>query len=79
MNENARRRVALKTARAKQAEEQAALLQALNIPPEYLDKLKTDCLRAANDRLRGADPHAVVAEAARDLEARLHFLQGGVQ
>jgi hypothetical protein len=52
-----------------------AVKQALSsLPSEYLDKLRHDCLVAANTRLRGASPEEVVAEAARDFEGRLRFL-----
>ncbi len=47
-----------------------------DLTPEYLDKLKLDCLRAAHNSMPGADPHAVVRAAAADLEARLGFLRG---
>jgi hypothetical protein len=80
----ARRRVAGAAGRVaekqRKAERAAAVQQALvTIDPAYLEKLKHDCLRAANDRLRGASPEDVVREAARDLEGRLRFLTGGWQ
>jgi len=54
---------------------EAAVKQALSsLPSEYLDKLRHDCLVAANTRLRGASPEEVVAEAERDFEGRLGFL-----
>jgi hypothetical protein len=54
---------------------EAAVKQALSsLPSEYLDKLRYDCLVAANTRLCGASPEEVVAEAERDFEGRLRFL-----
>jgi hypothetical protein len=52
---------------------------ATDITPEYLDKLRLDCLRAANNSMPGADPHAVVRAAAADLEVKLRFLRGQSQ
>ena len=52
----------------------AATNAANNRSPEYLETLRVDCLRAANDRLRDADPQEVVRAAAADFEARLRFL-----
>ena len=46
------------------------------LTPEQIDKIRLDCLRAANTQLRGASPEEVVAAAAADLEARLRFLRG---
>ncbi len=47
-----------------------------DLTPEYLDKLRLDCLRAADNSMPGADPHAVVRAAAADLEVKLRFLRG---
>ena len=47
-----------------------------DLTPEYLDKLRLDCLRAAHNSMPGADAHAVVRATAADLEARLRFLRG---
>ena len=47
-----------------------------DLTPEYLDKLRLDCLRAANNSMPGADPHAVVRAAAADLEVKFRFLRG---
>jgi hypothetical protein len=58
----------------KRAESTAAVQAAANLPPEYLDKLRHDCLVAANARRPGASPEEVTREAARDLEGRLRFL-----
>lgn len=67
---NAYRRVVRK-------QQAAAAQQALaGLDPEYVAKLRYDCLKAANARLPGADAQAVVAEAAKDFEARLKFLKG---
>lgn len=77
MNDNARRRLAQKTARTKQAEEQAALQQAIaGLDPEYATKLRVDCIRTANERLRGASPEEVTAAVAKDFELRIRFLIG---
>jgi hypothetical protein len=65
---NSNRRVAEKAKR----DEFQQLLNTLD--PEYVTKLRHDCLRAANDRLRGADPHAVVREAEQHFESRVRFL-----
>lgn len=76
MNDNARRRLAQKTARTKQAEEQAALQQAIaGLDPEYVTKLRRDSLVAAHDRLReSATPEEIVREAERHFESRIRFL-----
>ncbi len=75
MNDNARRRLAQKTARTKEAEEQAAFQQFVaGLDPEYVSKLRHDALRSAHDRLRGADPQQVAAEAARGFESYVRFL-----
>ena len=50
-----------------------------DLTPEYLDKLRLDCLRAADNSMPGADPHAVVRAAAADLEVKLRFLRGQSQ
>jgi hypothetical protein len=77
MNDNARRRLAQKTARTKEAEEQIALQRFVaGLDPEYLTKLRVDCIRTANEQLRGASPEQVVAEAARHFESRVRFLMG---
>ncbi len=77
MNDNARRRLARKTARSKQAEEQAALQQFVaGLDPDYVSKLRHDALRSAHDKLRGADPQEVAAEAARGFESYVRFLMG---
>ena len=39
-----------------------------DLTPEYLEKLRHDCLVAANVHLRGRSAEEIVAEAARDLE-----------
>jgi hypothetical protein len=44
------------------------------LDPEYVTKLRHDCLRAANEQLSSADPHAVVREAERHFESRVRFL-----
>ena len=51
---------------------QAAAIAGLD--PEYVTKLRHDCLKSANARMMGADPQAVVAEASKDFEARVRFL-----
>jgi hypothetical protein len=67
---SAARRVAAKRHRE-------AAQQALSkLDPEYVAKLRHDALRSANERLRGADPHAVVQEAEKDFRARVAFLTG---
>ena len=77
MNDNARRRLAQKTARTKDAEEQAAFQQFVaGLDPEYVSKVRHDTLRSAHERLRGASPEEVVAEAAKDFEGRVRFLMG---
>jgi hypothetical protein len=50
--------------------------QLLNkLDPEYVAKLRYDCLRMANTHLGpGSDPHAVVREAEKALEAQVRFL-----
>jgi hypothetical protein len=69
---NARRRVAAKHRAVKQA---AAAQQALaGFDPDFIAKLRLDCLRAANTRLAGSDPDTVVREAQRDFDARIRFL-----
>jgi hypothetical protein len=65
---NAARRVADKARR----DEFQQLLAKLN--PEYVTKLRHDCLRMANEQVRGADPRAVVREAERHFESRVRFL-----
>ncbi len=50
-----------------------------DLTPEYLEKLRHDCLVAANAHLRGRSAEEIVAEAARDLELRLRFLRGQSQ
>lgn len=71
-------RVAHKRFTAQRSALTAAVQQTLaGLDPTYLEKLKHDCLRAANERLRGASPEQVVREAARDLEGCLRFLTGG--
>ena len=65
----AARRVAEKARR----DEYQKLLSKLD--PEYVTKLRHDCLRAANARLGvGSDPRAVVREAEQALEAQVRFL-----
>jgi hypothetical protein len=39
--------------------------------------LRYDALRAANTRMPGADPHAVVREAQLHFESQVRFLVGG--
>jgi len=46
------------------------------LDPEYVAKLRHDCLRAANAALPGADPRAVVREAEQHFESRVRFLVG---
>lgn len=68
----AARRVAAKTQRK---HVQAALA---DIDPDYLAKLRLDCLAKANAaHPSGTDPQVVVEAAARDLRARLAFLREG--
>jgi hypothetical protein len=68
---NAYRRVAHK-------KERDAFQQSLSkLDPEYVTKLRHDALRAANERLPGADPFAVVREAEKDFRSRVAFLVGG--
>lgn len=75
MNDNARRRLAQKTARTKEAEEQTALQRFVaGLDPEYVSKLRHDALRSAHDKLRGADPQQVAAEAERGFESYVRFL-----
>jgi hypothetical protein len=65
---NAARRVADKAKRDE-------LQQLINkLDPEYVTKLRHDCLRAANEQLSSADPHAVVREAEKHFESRVRFL-----
>jgi hypothetical protein len=65
---NSNRRVAEKAKRD-------AFQQLLSkLDPEYVAKLRHDCLRAANEQLRSADPHAVAREAERHFESRVRFL-----
>jgi hypothetical protein len=71
-------RIAHKRYTAKRSAQTAAVQQTLaGLDPEYLAKLKHDCLHSANVRLRSASAEEVVREAARDLEGRLRFLTGG--
>jgi hypothetical protein len=66
---NSNRRVAEKARR----DEFQQLLSTLD--PDYVAKLRYDCLRAANTRMGpGSDPHAVVREAEQALEAQVRFL-----
>jgi hypothetical protein len=65
---NAARRVADKARR----DEFQQLLAKLD--PEYVTKLRHDCLRAANEQVRGADPRVVVREAEKHFESRVRFL-----
>jgi len=58
----------------KRAESAAAVQAAASLPQEIIDKLRHDCLVAANARLRGASPEEVVREAAKDFESRVRFL-----
>jgi hypothetical protein len=58
----------------KRAESTAAIQAAAKLPPEYLDKLRHDCLVAANTALPGAPPEEVVREAMRHFESRIRFL-----
>jgi hypothetical protein len=44
------------------------------LDPEYVAKLRHDALRSANERMRGADPFAVLQEAEKDFRARVAFL-----
>jgi hypothetical protein len=55
---------------------EAVTAPATDITPEYLDKLRLDCLRATHNSMPGADPHAVVRAAAVGLEVKLRFLRG---
>jgi hypothetical protein len=65
---NSNRRVAEKAKRD-------AFQQLLSkLDPEYVAKLRHDCLRAANTRLPGADPHTLVREAEQHFESRVRFL-----
>jgi hypothetical protein len=71
-------RIAQKRYAVNRSARTAAVQQTLaGLDTEYLAKLKYDCLRSANVRLRGAGPEEVVREAARDLERRLRFLTEG--
>jgi hypothetical protein len=71
-------RIAQKRYAAERSAWTAAIQQTLaGLEPEYLAKLKHDCLRSANVRLRGASAEEVVREAARDLEGRLRFMTEG--
>jgi RecA/RadA recombinase len=67
-------RIAHKRRVAKKA---AAVQQTLaGLDPEYLEKLKHDCLRAAHNRLRGASPAEVVRQAQEHFDASVRFLTG---
>jgi hypothetical protein len=67
---SAARRVAAK--RHREAAQQAIS----KLDPEFVAKLRHDCLRAAHARMAGAEPHAVVRSAQVDFEARVRFLTG---
>jgi hypothetical protein len=57
--------------------EKAAVDQAIaGLDPEYVSKLRHDALRSAHERLPGATPEEVTAEAAKDFESRVRFLIG---
>jgi len=58
----------------KRAESAAAVQAAAKLPPEYLAKLKHDCLVAANALLPGASAEEIVREAERHFESRIRFL-----
>ena len=74
---SAARRVADKRKRAEQAEEQTALQRFVaGLDPEYVAKLRYDSMRSAHERLRGADPQAVVREAELRFAAMVQFLMG---
>jgi hypothetical protein len=47
------------------------------ISPEYLQKLRTTCLRLASAHLPNAAPEEVVREAERSYRNCLSFLTGG--
>lgn len=64
----AARRVAEKAKR----DEFRQLLSKLD--PEFVTKLRVDCLRTANEQLRGASPEEVVREAGLHFESRVRFL-----
>jgi hypothetical protein len=65
---NSNRRIAEKAKR----NEFQQLLNTLD--PEYVTKLRHDCLRMANEQRRGASPEEVVREAERHFESRIRFL-----
>jgi hypothetical protein len=69
---SARRRVATKHRAVKHAEAAQEILAGFD--PDFIAKLRLDCLRAANTRLAGSDPDTVVREAQRDFDARIRFL-----
>jgi hypothetical protein len=63
--------------RIAEKQRKAAAQQVLSkLDAEYVAKARHDCLRAANARMGGADPHAVVREAEKDFRARVAFLTG---
>jgi hypothetical protein len=74
---SAARRVADKRKRAERAEEQTALQRFVaGLDPEYIVKLRHDALRSAHERLHGAPPEKVTAEAEQAFEAQVRFLMG---
>lgn len=61
--------------RVMKKQQDAALQHALaGFDPEYLSKLRHDCLVAANARLRGASADEIVRDAQKDFEGRIRFL-----
>jgi hypothetical protein len=72
---NAYRRVAAKEQRQRERDEFQQLLAKLD--GETIAKLRYEALRAANTRMPGADPHAVVREAQLHFESQVRFLVGG--
>jgi hypothetical protein len=64
--------------RIMQKKHEVAIKQVLHsLHPDLLEKLRHDCLVAANERLRGASREEVMRAAAFDLESRLEKLGAG--
>lgn len=61
--------------REQKVAQSAALAQfASALDPDFIAKLKYDCLRNANARLRGASADDVVRAATHDFEGQVRFL-----
>ncbi len=70
------KRVSIARRMADKRKRDAARAALADIDPDYLAKLRHECLKAANATHPGADPSIIVEEAERHLRARLAFLRG---